>query len=397
MESLWRRWNGRAADSWEHPREQSHLAYSLVHDVSHRRKGRQAALERAQELVSAWAAEVPADTAGMQEEQVLFVQLPAPEPGDPYGRDERFLGGLSEWELGMLVCWATEAHWDRLTVTVRVPGPVAARLLSGRGSQLSCSAYGQESTESAPVVQVPGLPVGPGVFDDTPIAERRPVTPRDLHALRILSGDADGPYLVLSLDSGPEVLPLSVLEARVAAGGRYVFVAAAGDLPDALVTPRREDLDATAAANADPVWAPRIRESSHPDFGRHLGTAEGERLVVRLADGQREADAALRRLALARGTADLRSLDDGHDTGGRRDRLTFPVWDGLLAAEQLSLWPFRPADDDAQLEGSGLPLGVLARVQLYTTDAWGRFEGKAQPPAAGTRAANAAWTGASNC
>ncbi|MFE4830692.1 hypothetical protein [Streptomyces sp. NPDC056672] len=48
--------------------------------------------------------------------------------------------------------------------------------------------------------------------------------------------------------------------------------------------------------------------------------------------------------------------------------------------EQLRLRPFRPATDDARLSGSGLPLGVLARVQLYTTDALGRFEGKAHSP-----------------
>ncbi|MFJ8969999.1 hypothetical protein ACIRJ3_37735 [Streptomyces anulatus] len=380
LESLWRRWSGGAADSWEDPREHGHLAHYLVQDISSRRKGWQAALERAQQLVSAWAAEVPADTAGAQKDQLLLVQLPAPDPGDRYGRGEPFLGTLSEWELGMLVCWATEADWDRLTVTVRVPEPVASRLLSGRGSQLRCSTPAQGFPESASFAQLPGQPAGPGVFDDTPVAERRPVTVRDLRALRVLSRDPDGLYLVLSLDNGPEVLSLFALEARVAGGGRYVFIAAAGDLPDALVTSGQQDLTAPATADADPVRAPRIHNPGHPDFGRHLGTAEGERLVVRLARTQREADATLRCLALARGAADLRSLDDGYDTGSRRDQLPLLLWDGLLATERLSLRPFRPADDDARQEGSGLPLGVLARVQLYTTDGWGRFEGKAHAP-----------------
>ncbi|MYR92314.1 MULTISPECIES: hypothetical protein [unclassified Streptomyces] len=381
LESLWRRWSERTADSWQHPREHDHLAYDLVQGISSRRKGRQAALERAQELVSAWTAAIPADTAGAQEEQVLLLQLPSPEPGDRYGRDEPFLGGLSEWELGVLVHWATEADWDRLTVTVRVPQPVAARLLSGRGSQLSCSTPGRQgSPGQTTVLQVSGHSAGPGVFDDTPVAERRPVTASDLQTLRILSRDADGLYLVLSLGNGPEVLSLSVLEKRVAAGGRYVFVAAAGDLPDTLIAPRQEELTAADTADAGPVWAPRVHGPSHPDFGRHLGTAEGERLVVRLARGQRDAEAALRCLALARGTADLRNLDDGHDTDGRRDRMPFLVWDGLLAADRLSLRPFRPAGDNPRQEGSGLPLGVLARVQLYTTDGWGRFEGKAHAP-----------------
>lgn len=260
-------------------------------------------------------------------------------------------------------------------MTLRVPETVAARLLSHQPSALSCLTPEQAVAAQEVAPQVPDGALGPGVFDDTPVSERRAVTAGDLRALRTVSREVDQLYLVLSFEAGPEVLPLSVLEARVARGGRYVVVAAAGNLPDALVAGRREGLTADAVADDAPVWTPRPHEPGQPDFGRSLGTAEGERLVVRLAPERSHPDAALRCLLLARGVSDLRDLGD------RRDLVPFPVWDGLLAMEQLDLRPFRPVgEDDAGWGGSGLPLGVLASAQLYTTDAAGRFEGRAHSP-----------------
>ncbi|QKW54077.1 hypothetical protein [Streptomyces buecherae] len=266
-------------------------------------------------------------------------------------------------------------------MTLRVPEPVAARLLS-QPSALSCLTPEQAVAAQDAAPRAPVEAVRPGVFDDTPVSERRAVTTGDLRALRTISREVDQLYLVLSVEAGPEVLPLPVLEARVARGGRYVVVAAAGDLPDALVAARREELTTDAVAGDDPVWTPRIHQSSHPDFGRSLGAAEGERLVVRLARGRSRPDAALRCLLLARGVADLRDLGNRYDASGeRRDPVPFPVWDGLLAMEQLDLRPFRPVrEDGAQRGGSGLPLGILASVQLYTTDAAGQFEGRAHSP-----------------
>ncbi|MFI1376093.1 hypothetical protein ACH4UY_29305 [Streptomyces longwoodensis] len=381
LTSLWRRWNRQAADSWEHPREHGHLAYGLVSRISSRRKGRDAALERAQELVTAWTLALQAGAAGEQDERMLLARLPEQGLDDPPSREEAFLGRLSEWELGVLACWASEADWDGLTVTLRVPEVVAARLLS-QPSALSC--LPPEQTAPAPDSEPEGpvAAVGPGVFDDTPVSERRPVTPGNLRALRTVSRQVDQLYLVLSIEAGPEVLPLSVLEARVARGGQYVVVAAAGDLPDQLVTARRVELTADTVADDDPVRMPRIHEPAHPDFGRRLGTAEGERLVVRLARGRSHPDAALRCLLLARGVADLRDLGEQYDASGeRRDLVPFPVWDGLLAMDQLDLQPFVPVrEDGAGRGGSGLPLGVLASAQLYTTDAAGQFEGRAHSP-----------------
>ncbi|MGW0817036.1 hypothetical protein ACWD00_27980 [Streptomyces viridiviolaceus] len=381
LASLWRRWSRQAADSWEHPREHGHLAYGLVRRISSRRKGWDAALERAQELVAAWTLALQAGAAGEQDERMLLVRLPEQGLDDPLSREEAFLGRLSEWELGVIACWATEADWEGLTVTLRVPEPVAARLLS-QPSALSCLTPKETVTAHNAEPEEPVETVGPGVFDDTPVSERRPVTPGDLRALRTISRQVDQLYLVLSIEAGPEVLPLSVLEARVARGGQYVVVAAAGDLPDKLVRARRQELTADSVADDDPVWMPRIHQPAHPDFGHRMGTAEGERLVVRLARGRSHADAALRCLLLARGVADLRDLGEQYDASGEQcDLVPFPVWDGLLAMEQLDLQPFAPVrEDGAGRGGSGLPLGVLASAQLYTTDAAGQFEGRAHSP-----------------
>ncbi|MCQ9178626.1 hypothetical protein KMT30_06200 [Streptomyces sp. IBSBF 2953] len=381
LTSLWRRWSRQAADSWEHPREHGHLAYDLVRRISSRRKGWDAALERAQKLMTAWTLALQAGAAGEQDERMLRVRLPEQGLDDPLSREEAFLGRLSEWELGVLACWATEADWEGLTVTLQVPEAVAARLLS-QPSALSCLTPEQTHAVQDAEPEKPAETVGPGVFDDTPVSERRPVTPGDLRALRTISRQVDQLYLVLSIEAGPEVLALSVLEARVARGGQYIVVATAGDLPDQLVTARREELTADTVADDDLVWMPRIHEPAHPDFGRRLGTAEGERLVVRLARGRSHPDAALRCLLLARAVADLRDLAERYDASGeRRDLVPFPVWDGLLAMEQLDLQPFAPVrDDGAGRGGSGLPLGVLASAQLYTTDAAGQFEGRAHSP-----------------
>jgi hypothetical protein len=46
------------------------------------------------------------------------------------------------------------------------------------------------------------------------------------------------------------------------------------------------------------------------------------------------------------------------------------VWCALLSADYPNLRPFRPRDSATHGEsGLGLPLGVLADVQIYTTDA----------------------------
>ncbi|MFG2815842.1 hypothetical protein [Streptomyces sp. NPDC048410] len=378
LASLWERWSGRAAGSWEHPREQDYVAHYLTDGMRGRRKGRDAVLGYGEQLVSAWTAEAEAAASGQWEERFLVARLPERFVLRRGDRDESYRHELSEWELGVLVCWGAEADWERLTVTLRVPGPVAVHLLSP-GSNLSCRTPEEAAAEP---VAVPEQLVESGVFDDGPVGERRPVTTGHLRALRTISRGADQLYLVLSTANGPEVISLSVLEQRVRAGGRYIIVAAAGDLPEGILPKSPERAAETDSLEGGSVWPPRIHDSKDPDFARHLSAAEGEQVVARLMRGSRgEAGAALRSLSLARGVADLRVFEGAYDERGhRRGVFPYDVWHGLLAMETLHLAPFRPVSEDRFRGGSGLPLGVLARVQLYTTDAAGRYQGRAHSP-----------------
>lgn len=384
LASLWRRWRGCADSSWEHPREHCHVAHHLIDGMGGRRKGRNAVLACAYRLVSTWTDAAEAAAAGEFGERTLIARLPERHPERLYGHDESFLHDLSEWELAALVSWGVDADWEGLTVTLRVPEPVAVRLLSS-DSALSCSL--PEAAVAEPVA-APAQSVEPGVFDDGPIAQRRPVTAGHLQALRTVSRDADQLYLVLSAAHGPEVMSLSELERRVRSGGRYVIVAAAGDLPADVLPEWHERVEATDSSESESLWPSRIHDPEHPDFGRSLGITEGEQVVARLSGlggRRRDADVALRSLVLARGVTDLRVLGEAYDEADFH-RNVFPrnVWHGLLAMEQLHLAPFRTVSKDGSRDGSGLPLGlplgVLARVQLYTTDAAGQFQGRAHSP-----------------
>jgi len=136
---------------------------------------------------------------------------------------------------------------------LRVPEPVAATLLSSR-SALSCNAVEDADEEArTDLAAAPGLLVEPGVFDDVPIGTRRPITAAHLRALRALSPNADQLYLVLSAANGPEVMSLSVLEQRVRAAGPYLVIAAADDLPAAMlpeVSAAAPDPDSPEAGSA---------------------------------------------------------------------------------------------------------------------------------------------------
>ncbi|MGW8847957.1 hypothetical protein ACWGNE_09250, partial [Streptomyces xiamenensis] len=380
LRMLWNSWRCRASGSWEHPREQSYVAYSLVHGMGSRRKGRDGAVERAHGLVAAWTATAQAGADGEHPKRTVLAGFPLQEAAESSARHGAFRDRLSEWELGVLATWTVSVDWERATTTLRVPEPVAARLLSSH-SVLSCVEPGRDQ----PVrTQEQHGRVEPGVFDDVPVSDRRVVTVGHLRALRAFTRDAEQLYLVLSITDGPEVLALSVLEQRVAAGGQYVIVAGASDLPESLLASRHEADQKTSTQDEGRVWIRSDHEPDHADFGRSLSMAEGERMLVRLSEGlpNTDADSALRSLLLARGARDLRDLRDGYDSTGERRRI-FPsaVWHGLLAMDQLSLEPFEPVCDDAWSSGSGLPLGVLAQVQLYSTDAAGKFQGRAHSPA----------------
>ncbi|TQJ38000.1 hypothetical protein [Streptomyces sp. SLBN-115] len=291
----------------------------------------------------------------------------------------------------MLASYTADAVWEpQSVITVRVPDPVAVRLLT----QHHALSYSEPETAKAdqPAAQSPADPrpaagsgVGPGVFDDTPVHSRRLVTGEHLRTLRAAMRDAEQLYVVFAVGSGLEVVALSVLEERCAAGWQGSIIAGASDLPDALFTPLPPSPD-----HEESVWPARIHDPHHEAFGGHLSTAEGERVLVRLLEGRRDTNHALRSLALARGVADLRQLQAvGYDDRDfPRRPFASAVWHGLLAMEQLALEPFEP--DTGWQHASGLPLGVLAGVQAYTSDAEGRYQGRAhsprlQAPASGAR------------
>ncbi|MBW5259289.1 hypothetical protein [Streptomyces poriferorum] len=379
LRSLWHRWQHKVTDGWDHPSQQTYLAHNLTDGMSSRRKGRDEMLARAGVLLAGWQAEAEKGTASGQAERDVIARLPHPDAaGRGYGDSP--LSRLTEWELGVLASYAVETHWEQFTVALRVPEPVAARLLSRNESALSCIA------QDAAVAAAPELPpeeeqpLGPGVFDDTPVSDRRPVTAAHLRAQRLASRDPDQLYLVFSMTAGPEVIALTVLERRCAAGWEGVIIAGADDLPGTLVEAQRDAASADGAPDGESVWLPRVHNSRNPDFGRSLSTGEGERLLARLCKGRQDVNRALRSLALARGVRDLRELDGRYEDEGRRlGPFTRDVWHGLLAMEQLDLEPFEPASDTGS--GSDLPLGVLAPVQVYTTDAAGQYQGRAHSPA----------------
>ncbi|WP_405474909.1 hypothetical protein [Streptomyces sp. NBC_00009] len=382
LTSLWRQWRSKVEDSWDHPREQQYLVHHLASGMSSRRKGYDLLMERAQELVSTWERAAQSTAADEREECVLVGRVPDTALAQ-HGSREPVIDRLSEWERAVLASYTVAVDWGQPAVTVRVPQPVATCLLSGQ-SALAYDAPAHQTPASVAVAEPTAgadESLRPGVFDDTPVNGRRLVTVEHLRALRSTMADAEQLYVVLGVGTGVEVVALSALEQRCGSGWQGVILAGARDLPDALFETGLLAMPEGASEGAG-VWTPRVYDPHDEAFGRSLGAAEGERVLVRLCEGRRNAGQALKSLALARSVADLRDLEAaGYDDQGHpRSPFAPAVWDGLLAMEQLDLEPFGSGLDGDWPRGSGLPLGVLASVQAYTTDAAGRFQGRAHSP-----------------
>lgn len=382
LTSLWQRWQSCAKDSWEHPREHDHLVHQLASRMSSRRKGRAQMLEHARVLLAEWEERAAhAVASGEAAEKILLVRLPRGSV-PVRGSGTSVLDRLGEWERGILVSYTVAADWQQSTLTVRVPGPVAAQLLSPRGAlsyEEPAPVTEDALGESATPEKTGGL--APGVFDDTPVNGRRLVTPKDLAALRSAVRDPEQLYVVLGVEAGVEVVPLSVLERRCSAGWRGVIIAGASDLPEALFEGRQAPAAVTGTQDTA-LWARRVFDPCDEAFGRSLSAAEGERVLVLLCEGRRDVDQALRSLALARTVTDLRALDvdEYDDRGHPRRPFAADVWNALLAMEQLDLEPFTADSESGRPCVTPLPLGVLAHVQVYTTDATGQYQGRAHSP-----------------
>ncbi|MFF8919060.1 hypothetical protein ACF08M_38640 [Streptomyces sp. NPDC015032] len=236
LTSLWRRWRGAVESSWDHPRGQSYLVHHLASGMS-RRKGYERMLERARELLKGWGAVARSVTAGQREERLLIARLAEGAPAQSGSRAAVF-GRLGEWERGVLASYTVSVGWEestQLAVVVRVPELVAARLLS-QPPVLVYEAPAEKTPQAQAGPMAPGADEGlrPGLFDDTPVHGRRLLRPEHLRALRAAGAGTEQLYAVLGSCTGMEVVTLSVLEQRCAAGWQGVVLAAAGDLPDVL-------------------------------------------------------------------------------------------------------------------------------------------------------------------
>ncbi|MCC9710684.1 hypothetical protein E4N62_38870 [Streptomyces sp. MNU76] len=374
---LWRRWQSAAGRPWEGWGTRAYLSYEIVRGVRSNRKGYDAARAEAARLIESWEgqARAAATAADRAPRCRLTAHVPEASEADSRHGVRDFLDGLDTWTLGVLLTWTVDADWGRGVLTLEVPDLVAERLLSP-ASGLPCS-----PADAAPDLPErdhgpggrPGV-VRPGIFDDTPVFDRRPVTLDHIRALRTLTPGVDELYLVFSASGGAEVLPLGTIERRLAKGWRGVLIAGARDLPGSVIGPEEPEHSPEPEAR-DAQLPGRGQGVRDPYFGEGLGLVEGGRQTLRQTYGTEDRDVNLRLLALARGVHDLRSLDAGRPGG-----LPVAVWHGLLTEDRLDLAPFRQPGGDRWRSGSGLPLGPLAAVQLYTTNANPMIEGKGHSP-----------------
>ncbi|WP_371519689.1 hypothetical protein [Kitasatospora sp. NBC_01300] len=192
---------------------------------------------------------------------------------------------------------------------------------------------------------------------------------------------ADELYIVFSTDGGAEVLPLPVIEKRLARGWQCFLLAGTVDLPADVIEPWAREVGPRPEGQ-ESLWPQYPRSAHDPLFGEDLGLAHGATRAAWIGYEHEDAERNLRLLAMARGVRDLRTLDGGYDDHGRSRPLPQSVWLGLLAhAEDLDREPFEaPGTDRWRSGGSGIPLGVLADVQVYTTNADPRIQGKGHSP-----------------
>ncbi|MFF1787748.1 hypothetical protein ACFVX9_14965 [Kitasatospora sp. NPDC058243] len=125
----------------------------------------------------------------------MTVRLPeVKEDTAPPWREHGFLRDLDDWTTGVLITHLAHADWVGRTLTLRVSRLIADRLLS-RSHGLDCQAH---QDRPAPTVPVPSAsPIRPGIFDDTPVHGRQPLTADHLRLLRSTrAAAADELYIV---------------------------------------------------------------------------------------------------------------------------------------------------------------------------------------------------------
>ncbi|MEU5159696.1 hypothetical protein AB0G74_08825 [Streptomyces sp. NPDC020875] len=380
LKELWSKWRVKAASGWDDPRRRSYIAYSLTHRIRSNRKGYEQALVGARALVDSWEEQARA-VAGADSGPARLLTLHLPEIRNDSARrgDGGFLDALSPWTIGVLVTCLTDADWGRRTVTLRAPALIADRLTADGGVvAVETHAEGKDRSAAPGTMRRPSC-LQPGVFDDTPVFGRHPVTKDHLRALHEALPHADRFYIVFSPSGGVETLPLAVVEARLAQGWQGAVVAGVSDLPVGVIEPWVAEIGPRPSSEGS-IWPEPVHDVHDARFGAELGLAAGAQRAAWLPYDDRDRERSLRLLAMARGVPDLRTLDSGHDHDGRARTLPHAVWQGLLSDGQLDLEPFEQPTEDRWTGGSGIPLGVLADVQVYAVNADPRYEGKGHSP-----------------
>ncbi|WP_369363418.1 hypothetical protein AB5L52_09845 [Streptomyces sp. CG4] len=258
--------------------------------------------------------------------------MPEIKDDRPHWHDQGFLTDLDDWTIGVLITYLTDADRGRRTLTPTAPDLIADRLLD-RPSPIRCEPHtagtGRPEDDAS---NQPESHLRPGIFDDTPVRERQPIAAEHLRLLRTVAPVTDQRYLAFSTGGGgAEVLPPPVIEKRLATGWRGAIVAGASDLPASLINPWIKEIGSRPEGGQS-IWPDRTRDTPDERFGEELGLADGARATAWLRHKDDGLERDLRCLAPARGAADLRSLDGGHDREGRRLTVTSAVWHGLLVA-----------------------------------------------------------------
>ncbi|MFJ4005097.1 hypothetical protein ACIPWL_16850 [Streptomyces sp. NPDC090023] len=384
LRSMWVDWQNKARSSWVLPGD-SLFTHDALHGIRQSRKGYAEARLAVGRLLASWEEEArrvadAADTGVTVAVTVHLLEIQEDETHWQRRHERGLLADFDDWMIGVLLVHLTRTDWGHRQLTVRVPQLIADRLLSQ--SSLPHCELATATPEAAAAVDETS-PLSPGVFDDTAVHQRRPLTADHLRLLCSIGTAEDELYIVFSTGGGTEVLPFPELERRASRGWRGVLIASSADLPAALIDPWSSELG-KRPEDRDSWWPERIRNADDPAFGERLGLNSGAQQAAWMVFGDeaRQRERHLRLLAVARGVRDLRSLDAGYDHAGRSRGLPSAVWHGLLApGSYLDLKPFEaPGRSGWKRGGSGIPLGVLADVQVYAANADPRFQGKGHSP-----------------
>jgi hypothetical protein len=403
LSGLRREWRSQVRTGRELPGYYSYLGYDLM---GGKRKGRAPLDVRKNAMLDAWAERLRSDVTPALDAPRKLVLATVPtetDAGDGRGSIERALGF---WDTAVLLAYTRAVDWPSRTFLLSVPTVVAERLLRHR-STLEASdcpgdpddAQSYESILRAAVAAKDGENGAgaylPGTLDDTPVGQRRIVDLAEVRVLRERLDRANQLFVVCSAVGGVEVQSLARLERRCEDGWSGILLAEAGDLPSAMIAPLIADNDLPGPGAEDTLADDdngedlyercRIgsREPSDPDFGAHLGmdaAAQELQRFHRWPGARRKVDRAIRTMALVSGVSDLRSIE-GEYTDPGEQAVSHAVWDSLLLSQsRVDLLPFRPRDDWPCYSGLGLPLGVLADIQVYSKNADPRTMGKAHAP-----------------